>query len=273
MVNLKEYAKKEYGQNFLKDSLYVEKIIQSMPDTATHVVEIGPGLGDLTKKLVEVKDVTAYEVDSRSCRILREMFKPQLANKRLQLVEGDVLEFWQEHLHDAKYDMVANLPYYIATTIILKALEDENCTSVLVMVQKEVALKFAAQAGDREFSALSVLTQSVGSANVEFDVPPQAFEPPPKVTSSVLLIKKTASLKDKDFQSFLKVAFKQPRKTLMKNLSSDFQKEELQKLFEASGIKPAIRPHQVETPLYHHLYERLKGEKNGRNDTTTTTTK
>jgi len=264
MINLTEYAKKAYGQNFLKDEIYIEKIIQSMPKTTNHLVEIGPGLGDLTKKLIEVKDVTAYEVDSRSCKYLRETFEPQIAKKRLQLIEGDVLESWQENLYATSYDLVANLPYYIATTIILKAFEDENCKTILVMVQKEVALKFAAQVGDREFSALSVLTQSVGSGKLLFDVPPQAFVPPPKVTSSILLIEKQRSLTDKSFQKFLKVAFKQPRKTLMKNLSSQYPKIKLQKVFEMLEIAQNFRPHQVETPLYHHLYERLKGEENGK---------
>lgn len=269
-MNLKEYAKKEYGQNFLKDETYVEKIIQSMPNSANHIVEIGPGLGDLTKKLIEVKDVTAYEVDSRSCQFLRQTFKPQLDLERLRLIEGDVLELWQENLYCDTYDLVANLPYYIATTIILKALEDENCRSILVMVQKEVALKFAASAGDKEFSALSVLTQSVGSGEIMFDVPPQAFEPPPKVTSSVLLIQKKKSLKDKDFQSFLKTAFKQPRKTLYKNLSADYSKVELQKAFEQLDIKQNFRPHQLVTPLFHHLYDTIKGEENGRKEKRTT---
>ena len=264
MMNLAEYAKKSFGQNFLKDETYVNKIIQSMPHKSDHIVEIGPGLGDLTKKLIEVKDVTAYEVDSRSCQILRQSFRNQIANKRLQLIEGDVLEFWQENLHTSSYDMVANLPYYIATTIILKAFEDENCTSILVMVQKEVALKFAAQVGDREFSALSVLTQSVGCGQLLFDVPPQAFVPPPKVTSSILLIEKRRSFQDKGFQDFLKVAFKQPRKTLYKNLSIKYQKAQLQLLFETFDIPQNFRPHQVETPLYHHLYDRLKGEENGK---------
>ncbi|MGM0623882.1 MAG: 16S rRNA (adenine(1518)-N(6)/adenine(1519)-N(6))-dimethyltransferase RsmA [Campylobacterota bacterium] len=266
-MNLKEYANKAFGQNFLKDETYVERIIQSMPDKTDRVVEIGPGLGDLTKKLIEVKDVTAYEVDSRSCRYLQQTFKPQLANKRLQLIEGDVLEHWQGNLYASEYDLVANLPYYIATAIILKALEDENCRSILVMVQKEVALRFAAHTGEKAFCALSVLTQSAGSGQIMFDVPPQAFEPPPKVTSSILLIDKTVSLKDKQFDAFLKVCFKQPRKTLLKNLSATYDKELLQRLFEKFELQATIRPHQVETPLYHHLYDRLKGEENGKQNT------
>ncbi len=264
MINLKEYAKKEFGQNFLKDEYYIDRIIQSMPDTADHVVEIGPGLGDLTKKLIQVKDVTAFEVDTRSCRYLQDMFAKEDGNHDFRLVEADVLKCWEESLVECTYDLVANLPYYIATNIILRALEDGNCKSILVMVQKEVALKFAAQAGEKEFSALSVLTQSVGNARVCFDVEPEAFEPPPKVVSSVLLIEKETDLTDRDFQRFLKVAFKQPRKTLMKNLSALYPKQELQTLFEAARIDPKLRPHQLVTPEYHRLYERLKGVDNGR---------
>ncbi len=86
--------------------------------------------------------------------------------------------------------MVANLPYYIATTIILEALKDPVCKSLVVMIQKEVAMKFAAPHKTKEFTSLAILAQSVGKSKILFDVPPEAFEPQPKVTSSILMIRK-----------------------------------------------------------------------------------
>ena len=144
MTNIK--AKKRFGQNFLKDDNVLIEIIQSMPQNNNHLVEIGPGLGDLTKKLVKCKDVTAYEVDRDLYSILQKEFQEELDSNKLNIILGDVLEKWNQNnsLYNSKYDMIANLPYYIATNIILNAYEDENCEHIIVMVQKEVADKFTA---------------------------------------------------------------------------------------------------------------------------------
>ena len=161
MENIK--AKKRYGQNFLKDTTVLDKIIQSMPNNKNYLVEIGPGLGDLTKNLVKYKEMTAYEVDTDLIRILESKFAIEIKENRLKLIHTDVLEAWdkQETLHDGKYDLIANLPYYIATNIILRAFEDDNCESIIVMIQKEVALKFSAKPKDKEFSSLGVISDLV----------------------------------------------------------------------------------------------------------------
>ena len=129
-------AKKEFGQNFLKDSSILDKIIQSMPHNNNHIVEIGPGLGDLTKNLVKYKDVTAYEVDTDLIGILKSKFANEIESKKFTLKHIDVLRAWDElkFLHDGKYDLIANLPYYIATNIILRAFEDELCEHIIVIV-------------------------------------------------------------------------------------------------------------------------------------------
>jgi 16S rRNA (adenine1518-N6/adenine1519-N6)-dimethyltransferase len=230
-----------------------------MPDDDLPVVEIGPGLGDLTKELVHVRPVTAFEVDKRLCDYLGKAFPREIADGRLRLECGDVLERWSSgSLLDRPYRLVANLPYYIATNIILKALRDPHCRSTLTMVQKEVAEKFAAREGDRNFSALSVLAGSTGEARIRLRVPPEAFNPPPKVESAVLEIHKERDLADEGFEAFLKAAFKQPRKTLMKNLSAVYPKTVIEPLFETMGLGKTLRPHQVGTMLYHRLYQELK---------------
>ena len=258
-------AKKKFGQNFLKDESVLQKIVEAMPNNDNKVVEIGPGLGDLTKYLVDVKSVEAFEVDTDLCKILQSKFDKEIATGRLRLRCGDVLEAWKSELVEESYDLVANLPYYIATNIILKALADPKCKNILVMVQLEVAEKFCADVGDRAFGALSIIAQSIGDTKIVVDVPPSAFEPQPKVDSAVFLIEKNSNRVDEGFESFLRVAFSQPRKTLMKNLSSVYAKDLLQKIFSELDLTQTVRPHEVYISDYHQLYKKtgsLDGRRN-----------
>jgi 16S rRNA (adenine1518-N6/adenine1519-N6)-dimethyltransferase len=195
------------------------------------------------------------------CDYLATSFAGEIADGRLRLECGDVLERWKSgSLCDRPYRLVANLPYYIATTIILKALKDPLCRSLLVMVQEEVAEKFAAREGNRTFSALSVLAGTAGEASIRLLVPPEAFNPPPKVDSAVLEIRKEHSPDDEAFEAFLRTAFRQPRKTLFKNLAAAFPKGELEAVYSALGLERTLRPHQVGTSLYHRLYHALTKE-------------
>lgn len=259
-------AKKKFGQNFLKDTSVLNKIIQSMPNNENHIVEIGPGLGDLTKNLVKYKDMTAYEVDTDLIGILESKFAMEMEEGKLKLIHTDVLEAWdkQESLHNGKYDMIANLPYYIATNIILRALEDKACEHIIVMIQKEVAQKFSAKVNDKEFSSLGIITQLLSlDSRILFDVPPESFDPPPKVMSSILYIKKDINKSiDKGFKDFLKACFMQPRKKLSKNLSSKLSKEQISELYKELEINDNIRPHEVSSSLYSQMYTKVN---NGRN--------
>ncbi len=248
-------AKKKFGQNFLKDESVLRKIVESMPRNDNKIVEIGPGLGDLTKFLVDVKSVEAFEVDTDLCKLLQDTFEKEIDTKRLHLHCGDVLQAWKSSLIDEPYDLVANLPYYIATNIILKALADPMCKNILVMVQLEVAEKFCANSGEKVFGSLGIITQSVGEAAIVVKVPPTAFDPQPKIDSAVFLIQKSRDRNDKDFEDMLRVAFSQPRKTLMKNLSSKYEKAELLEAFKVLELTLTIRPHQVSTKDYHQLYK------------------
>jgi len=258
-IDLSEFANKRFGQNFLKSDFYIHKIIQAIPNDSLAVAEIGPGLGDLTKELVRVRSVTAFEVDKRLCEHLRDTFSDSLDSGKLKLECGDVLERWGENsLLDESYHLVANLPYYIATNIILKAMKDPNCHSILVMVQREVAVKFSATTKQKEFSALSVLAESVGKATLCFEVEPEAFVPPPKVTSAVLLIEKERTENDERFEALLRIAFAQPRKKLSKNLSVFFGKDKVLTLFNNFGLDQNIRPHEAGTTIYHRIYNELK---------------
>ena len=259
-------AKKQYGQNFLKDTTILDKIIQSMPNNNNYVVEIGPGVGDLTKNLVKYKDMTAYEVDTDLIGILESKFNIEIKEGRLKLIHTDVLEAWdkQKTLHDGKYDLIANLPYYIATNIILRAFEDKNCEHIIVMVQKEVAEKFTAKVNDKDYSSLGIITELISvNSRILFDVPPESFDPPPKIISSILYIKKDMDKHlDKDFNKFLKACFVQPRKKLSKNLTSVIDKNTISKIYEELNINDNVRPHEVSSSLYSQMHTRVKDGRN-----------
>ena len=259
-------AKKQYGQNFLKDTTILDKIIQSMPNNNNYVVEIGPGLGDLTKNLVKYKDMTAYEVDTDLIGILKSKFAIEIEEEKLKLIHTDVLVAWdkQKTLNDGKYDLIANLPYYIATNIVLRAFEDKNCEHIIVMVQKEVAEKFTAKVNDKDYSSLGIITELISvDSRILFDVPPESFDPPPKIISSILYIKKDMNkCLDKDFNKFLKACFVQPRKKLSKNLTSVIDKNTISKIYEELEINDNIRPHEVSSSLYSQMHTRVKDGRN-----------
>ncbi len=254
-------AKKQFGQNFLKDPWIQQKIIEAMPDSPHRGVEIGPGLGDLTKELLKKRPMVVIEIDSDLCVRLRSDFSHEIDSGRLTLIEADVLCLWGRSgsLQAEPYDLVANLPYYIATEIILRAMRDRQCRSLLVMIQKEVAQKFTARPGDRAFSPLAILAESIGTVRRVIDVPPEAFDPAPKVDSAVIAITKERPTYDEAFAQFLRRAFTQPRKQLLKNLQPHQSRDELAYHFEALGLDPRIRPHEMTTDTFLALHMRLKG--------------
>ena len=265
-------AKKKFGQNFLKDTTVVSKIIQSMPRNERKLVEIGPGLGDLTQELLKVKALIAYEVDEDLCVYLRKKYTTNIDEGKLTLVQTDVLkQFEKGALCDEPYDLVANLPYYIATTIILEALEDPNCKSMTVMIQKEVAEKFAALPKTKEFTSLAILAQSIGTAAILFDVSPESFEPQPKVVSSILKIDKQkefvegkfSGLFESDeqlqkFKKYLRCSFQSPRKTWLRNISSEFDKSYVEKVMYEQALPITIRPHEISVLSHHLLFKTLR---------------
>lgn len=265
-------AKKKFGQNFLKDTTVVSKIIQSMPQNERKLVEIGPGLGDLTQELLKVKALIAYEVDEDLCVYLRKKYSTKIDEGQLTLVQTDVLkQFEKGSLCDESYDLVANLPYYIATTIILEALEDPNCKSMTVMIQKEVAEKFAALPKTKEFTSLAILAQSIGTAAILFDVSPESFEPQPKVVSSILKIDKQKEFVEgkfsgifesdeqlQKFKKYLRCSFQSPRKTWLRNISSEFDKSYVEKVMYEQTLPITIRPHEISVLSHHLLFKTLR---------------
>ena len=273
-------AKKEFGQNFLKDEAVLSKIIQAIPEGVQNVVEIGAGLGDLTRKLLEFYRLKSFEIDEDLYQILSAKFAQQIASGELELVLGDALRIWQQGLECGEYFLVANLPYYVATKMILQAIDDELCSGFLVMIQKEVALKFCAKAGQSDFSALSILADLAGGCELLFDVEPGCFEPAPKVTSSVIRLVKGKNFKPgveknagsldakscdrfqnldeyEKFKSFLRVSFSAPRKTLVKNLSARFDRRSVEEIFLNLKIPPAVRAHELNSTFFLEIFKNL----------------
>ena len=264
-------AKKHFGQNFLQDKATLDKIIQAIPKDVENVVEIGPGLGDLTFRLLQIYKTTSFEIDCELFQILKVKFANEIQNGQLKLFCKDALEQWQQEggLSSQNYFLVANLPYYVATKMILNAIDDEKCLGLIVMIQKEVALKFSAKSRDKEFSALSILASLQGRCELLFDVDAKLFNPPPKVTSSVIKLQKTKKIFGKDgifkdakqyeaFKAFLRAAFASPRKTLLKNLSTNFDKKVLEEIFEDLGLAQNLRPHELDVDSYLKIFEITK---------------
>lgn len=236
-------------------------------------MEIGVGLGDLSAKLLNHFDLIAYEIDSELC----ERFADRFPKDRFRLYNVDILEiaFKSGWLCDEPYILVSNLPYYIATKIILNALKDDKCVGMVVMTQKEVAEKFCARVGKSAFCALTVLTQSLSlSANLVANVPPSAFIPPPKVESAVFSIEKNGAKFDtnlSDFEKMLKIAFSAPRKRAIKSLDSLLgevsEKGEngaINAIFKSLGIDENARAHQISTENYHQIFMKIQEKNNGR---------
>ncbi|WP_104749365.1 16S rRNA (adenine(1518)-N(6)/adenine(1519)-N(6))-dimethyltransferase RsmA [Helicobacter cynogastricus] len=270
------------GQHFLHDAFYLDQILQSIPyehfDNEVQMVEIGVGLGDLTARLLDrlgFKTLIAYEVDRALAQGLKHRLSPS-SWARLVLVVGDVME--QKgvgngadvlaglklpragFLCDRPYFLVSNLPYYIATPIIARALKDSLCVGLVVMTQLEVGLKFCAQVGSKDYGALSVLAGlTCVRRELCFEVPKEAFNPPPKVRSSVIALIKhhlestLPSLDVTDLESLLKRAFKANRKTLSNNLKGLCAPSWLENFLTQHSLTPQARPHQLSPTDYLDL--------------------
>jgi 16S rRNA (adenine1518-N6/adenine1519-N6)-dimethyltransferase len=217
-------AKKHLGQHFLKD----ENVAQRIADTLTlngykNVLEIGPGMGVLTKYLLK-KPITTYvcEIDTESVEYLQAHYL-QLSER---ILEEDFLKYdLKKTFNDAPFAIIGNFPYNISTQIVFKTLEmRDQIPEFSGMFQKEVAQRICAPHGNKTYGILSVLTQAFYDAEYLFTVPPSVFNPPPKVDSGVMrLIRKenyTLPCDEKLFYRVVKAAFQQRRKTLRNSLKT-----------------------------------------------------
>ncbi len=240
---------RKLGQNFLLDSDIPEQIMQICGDlSGKTVVEIGPGIGSLTRFLLasQAEKIIAVEFDHKCYAILQDL--AQLSAGRLQLINADALQVQLHTLQTAPFNIIANLPYNIGTKLILNWLEELPLVeSITVMLQKEVSERLAAVPGSKAYGSLAILTQWLCEVIIHFDVAPENFMPPPKVTSSVLTLRpRTQRLYECEQEHLEKVtrcAFNQRRKMIKSSLKQLFADPGA--ALEAAGINPMLRPEEV----------------------------
>ena len=249
---LKKYglrANKKLGQNFLINEEIINQIIEKADVNKNDtIIEIGPGLGSLTAKLLENADkVIAIELDSNMSNILKERF---CLYDNFELIENDVLKVNLNEIIE-KYEsvkVVANLPYYITTPIIMKLLEERlKLKSITVMVQKEVGERFCAVPNSKEYGAITISINYYTKPQIIIDVPKENFEPMPEVDSCVIKLDvrnvPPVELKnEKDFFNLIKAGFSQRRKTINNSLASmGISKEKIKNVLEKLGIDSKLR--------------------------------
>ena len=226
-------AKKHLGQHFLTDENIAKKIADALVGTHyDRVLEIGPGMGVLTKYLLQKKPkVTAMELDSESVTYLRETFPLEhiqlnTTREKFEIIEGDFLKYnLSELFKKEQIAIIGNFPYNISTQIVFKAIEyREFVPEFAGMFQKEVAQRIAEKEGSKVYGILSVLTQAFFDVEYLFTVPPSVFKPPPKVDSGVIRLTRkenyTLPVDEKLFFRVVKTAFNQRRKMLRGSLKS-----------------------------------------------------
>lgn len=263
--------KKSLGQNFLIDKNILDKIVAAANLTeAKGALEIGPGIGALTERLAqEAGRVAAVEIDNRLIPILRDVLS---IYDNVDVVHGDVLKtdlhrLWEEQFAGCEgVSVVANLPYYVTTPIIMKLLEEGlPLESIVVMVQKEVAERMAAKPGTKDYGTLSIAVQYYCEPELVCVVPSGAFIPAPNVDSAVIRLKRRTepAVAVSDESRFFRVvhtAFAQRRKTLSNNLaalSGKERKAELAALLTGCGIQPERRGETLSLQEFAVLTEAL----------------
>lgn len=249
-------ANKSYGQNFLTDEYIVNSIIDNSSITKEDlVIEIGPGLGTLTKYLIDAAGHTiSVELDPKMIEVLTERFSlydnfSLLHNDILKVDLNTLIENTLKEKNLKRAKVVANLPYYITTPIIMKLLEEKpNLDSITVMVQKEVAERLSAVPGESNTGAITYTIWYYSEPEIILNVPKESFVPSPKVDSAVLKLNLLSSprvtLKNEEhFFKVIKAGFMQKRKTLLNSLSNSNigSKDQLEKMLLDLGLDPKVR--------------------------------
>lgn len=239
-------AKKSLGQNFLKSQEALRAIVDAANLSASDVVlEVGPGKGALTRKLLEqAGKVIAVEKDARLVPVLKEEFSKEVSEGKLNVREADILELDTQALPHP-YKLVANIPYYITGALLQKFFETEyQPERMVLMLQKEVADRIVARDGKE--SILSMSVRAYGAPKHVMTVKAKYFSPAPKVDSAVILIsniskKFFSDFSEQDFFSLIKAGFAHKRKMLVGNLSETYPRERLLAAFVASGVNEKAR--------------------------------
>lgn len=268
-------AKKSMGQNFLKSQEALRTMCEAGEVGDEDIIlEIGPGKGALTEKLLEkAKQVIAVEKDRELIEILKVKFANEIENKKLVLIEKDILDFdireifsefsFGFNIKEKQYKVIANIPYNITGAIFKKFLSCDNQPErMIVLVQKEVAERIVAR--NNKESILSLSVKVYGTPKYIMKVHKRFFTPSPKVDSAIIAITNISKnnfktgMEEKNFFSIIKVGFAHKRKVLRKNLEN-LQKNTgvVDKIFENLGINPKARAEDVETEIWLEISHNL----------------
>ena len=268
--------KKSFGQNFLTDTNILQKIVDTAEiDDQVNVIEIGPGIGALTEFLAErAAEVMAFEIDHRLVPILADTLRDF---DNVTVVNEDILKVdLAQHIQNFKnpdlpIKVVANLPYYITTPILMHLIESGiPFSEFVVMMQKEVADRISAQPNTKAYGSLSIAVQYYMTAKVAFIVPRTVFVPAPNVDSAILKMVRrpepaVAVEDEKLFFKVSKASFTHRRKTLWNNLTGYFGKTEeikdkLTKALDQAGLSPSVRGEALSLEEFASLADALKGQ-------------
>lgn len=266
--------KKSFGQNFLTDTNILQKIVDTAEiDKGVNVIEIGPGIGALTEFLAEnAAEVMAFEIDDRLVPILADTLR-DFDNVRVvneDILKSDLQSRIKEFSNpDLPIKVVANLPYYITTPILMHLIDSKiPFSEFVVMMQKEVADRISAEPNTKAYGSLSIAVQYYMTAKVAFIVPRTVFVPSPNVDSAILkMVRRPEPLikvQDEDFFfRIAKASFVHRRKTLWNNLTNHFGKDDatkakLEAALEAADLKPTVRGEALSLADFGKLADSLK---------------
>jgi len=267
---MQHYAKKRFGQNFLVDNAIINLIVDSIQPLEDDVmVEIGPGLGAITKLLLSrLNQLNVIELDRDIIpKLIRNCVISDARNRdKLIVNEKDVLKFNFSEFHEQlkideniKLRIVGNLPYNISTPVLFHLLKSRHLIQDMhFMLQKEVVDRIVSMPGNKNYGRLSVMLQTFCTAQSLFEVPPYAFEPAPKVNSAILRLQPNNQYEDQinDFSRFEKLvrqAFSQRRKTLKNTLKNTCSS----KVIEQAGLSPSQRAEELSVNDFVILYKTI----------------
>ena len=266
---------KKFGQNFLIDPHVLDKIIRAAEVTKDDfVLEIGPGIGTMTQYLAEAaREVLAVEIDRTLLPILQDTLSPydNVSVLNEDILKVDIAEIAREKNGGEPIKVVANLPYYITTPILMGLLESgAPVSSITVMVQKEVADRMAAGPGTKDYGALSLAVQFYAETYLAANVPPNCFMPRPNVGSAVIRLTRR---KEPPVQvhsqellfKLIRASFNQRRKTLVNGLNNyaglSYTKEQIQEVLKEMSLSETVRGETLTLAQFAELADRLEGKR------------